>query len=611
MDILRTLSSPNMDIRRKVLEIVLDLVGPRNVEEVVHVLKKEVLQTQSQDEKNVEYRQLLIGAIHKCAVKFPDIASSVVHVLMDFLGDPNTSSAVDVILFVREIVESYPKLRTDVIAKLVQVFDTIRAARVYRVALWILGEYSEDSQDLTEAFQIVKTSLGDLPFICEDEDSDEVVEEKKAAPLVLADGTYASQSVAEKDDAKEGATLRSLLLEGDFFLATVIANSLTKLALRSMATATDAKTGNFIAADVMLYLCGMLKLGKSPSIQQSMDSDCMERICTCLHVLSNPTPAMKTLWLEQCHQAFASMLAEKLSAMKAEEEHQNDETNTVRQADDLILFRQLRQPAAAAADLDDEEDMNKATGTNDDKANSFSERLNRVTQLTGLSDPVYAEACTTVHQYDIVLDILVINQTSETMQNLCVELATVGDLKLCERPQNHTLGPGDSKQIKCNIKVSSTETGIVFGSIVYDATGPLNSERNCVILNDIHIDIMDYIAPATTSDLAFRSMWAEFEWENKVAVNTGIRSLNAFLEHIVASTNMQCLTPNTSLEGDSGFLAANLYAKSIFGEDALVNVSVEQNPDDGKVSGYIRIRSKTQGIALSLGDKITLKQKGT
>ena len=61
--------------------------------------------------------------------------------------------------------------------------------------------------------------------------------------------------------------------------------------------------------------------------------------------------------------------------------------------------------------------------------------------------------------------------------------------------------------------------------------------------------------------------------------------------------------------GDCGYLAANLYAKSVFGEDALVNVSVEKQLD-GKLAGYIRIRSKTQGIALSLGDKITLKQKG-
>jgi coatomer subunit beta len=65
----------------------------------------------------------------------------------------------------------------------------------------------------------------------------------------------------------------------------------------------------------------------------------------------------------------------------------------------------------------------------------------------------------------------------------------------------------------------------------------------------------------------------------------------------------------SALDGECGFLAANLYAKSVFGEDALVNISVEKQAD-GKLTGYIRIRSKTQGIALSLGDKITLKQKG-
>ena len=50
---------------------------------------------------------------------------------------------------------------------------------------------------------------------------------------------------------------------------------------------------------------------------------------------------------------------------------------------------------------------------------------------------------------------------------------------------------------------------------------------------------------------------------------------------------------------------------SDFGEDALVNVSVEKKDDNnGKLAGYIRIRSKTQGIALSLGDRITSVQRG-
>lgn len=107
-------------------------------------------------------------------------------------------------------------------------------------------------------------------------------------------------------------------------------------------------------------------------------------------------------------------------------------------------------------------------------------------------------------------------------------------------------------------------------------------------------------------------MWAEFEWENKVTVNTNITDLNEYLQHILNSTNMRCLTPEKALSGYCGFMAANLYARSIFGEDALANVSIERSVHlglDAPVTGHIRIRAKSQGMALSLGDKINLSQK--
>lgn len=77
------------------------------------------------------------------------------------------------------------------------------------------------------------------------------------------------------------------------------------------------------------------------------------------------------------------------------------------------------------------------------------------------------------------------------------------------------------------------------------------------------------------------------------------------LNHIMASTNMACLTPEAALQGDCGFLSANLYARSLFGEDALANLSIEKGAD-GVLQGHVRIRSKTQGIALSLGTSLLL-----
>lgn len=67
--------------------------------------------------------------------------------------------------------------------------------------------------------------------------------------------------------------------------------------------------------------------------------------------------------------------------------------------------------------------------------------------------------------------------------------------------------------------MSSTETGVIFGNIVYEGSG--YAERSVVVLADIHIDIMDYISPAVCADVTFRNMWAEFEWENKVSCEAG------------------------------------------------------------------------------------------
>ena len=87
------------------------------------VLKKEIVKTQNKDfEKGSEYRQMLVASIHNCAVKFPDVASNVVHLLMDFLGDANVASALDVIFFVREILETNSKLRLGILERLRDTF---------------------------------------------------------------------------------------------------------------------------------------------------------------------------------------------------------------------------------------------------------------------------------------------------------------------------------------------------------------------------------------------------------------------------------------------------------------------------------------------------------
>jgi coatomer subunit beta len=174
-----------------------------------------------------------------------------------------------------------------------------------------------------------------------------------------------------------------------------------------------------------------------------------------------------------------------------------------------------------------------------------------------------------------------------------------------------TLGPGESANVFATIKVSSTESGIVFGYATFDRKSALDKEW--LVLNEIHADVVDYMqAGGQTQESTFKTMWQEFEWENKIAVNTNIREPEAFIELLSRHTNLQLvgsLERTRALLRSSQFVAVNMYAKSIFGEDALANVSLERNATSGDLGGTVRIRSRTQGIALSLGDKMTHVQR--
>ncbi|KAL8873671.1 MAG: hypothetical protein Q9174_000901 [Haloplaca sp. 1 TL-2023] len=626
MEILRVLSSPDLDVRKKALDLALEMVSSKNVEEVVMLLKKELSKTlDEQYEKNKEYRQLLIHSIHQCAIKFSEVAASVVDLLMDFVADFNATSAVDVISFVKEVVERFPKLRQSIITRLVTTLSEVRAGKVYRGALWIVGEYSLEAGDIRGAWKSIRASLGEIPILSSEqrlleEASDGVPEAKEqanghpkqSAPTgsrkVLADGTYATESAltsqssaAAKLEAVKAAQkppLRQLILESDFYLASVLSSTLTKLVMRHSEVSQDTARTNALRAEAMLIMISIIRVGQSPFVKTPIDEDSVDRIMSCVRSLAEfaQKKDLETIFLDDTRKAFRAMV--QVEEKKRAAKEAVEKAKSAIQVDDVVPIRQLTRKGAGDGSDAFEIDLEKATG-GDSAAEDVSSKLSRVVQLTGFSDPVYAEAYVKVHQFDIVLDVLLVNQTTETLQNLSIEFATLGDLKVVERPTTQNLGPQDFQNVQTTIKVSSTDTGVIFGNVVYD--GPSSTESNVVILNDVHVDIMDYIQPAQCTETQFRNMWTEFEWENKVNINSKAKTLREFLTQLMACTNMTCLTPEASLKGDCQFLSANLYARSVFGEDALANLSIEKEGDDGPITGFVRIRSRSQGLALSLG----------
>ncbi len=67
--------------------MVIDLVNPRNIEDAMNILKKEVLRISNSDaDYKEEYKTLLIQSIHKIALKYAEVVDSIVLVLLEFLS---------------------------------------------------------------------------------------------------------------------------------------------------------------------------------------------------------------------------------------------------------------------------------------------------------------------------------------------------------------------------------------------------------------------------------------------------------------------------------------------------------------------------------------------
>lgn len=549
MDVLRVLAAPDIEVRRKTLNLAMDLVSSRNIEEMVLVLKKEIAKTHNVEHEDTgKYRQLLVKTLHSCCIRvsnsnkekneldslkklqniwkmverwrnncsiqFPDVAATVIPVLSEFLSDTNEQAATDVLVFIREAIQKFPHLRVLITEKLIETFPAIRSVKVHQAALWILGEYITTINGINEVIEVVNQSIGEMPIVDAEQrrlageaevesETSAVTPAAAASSKVTSDGTYATQSafsvaqwvhfsnfslssclnirkwVEQKRltenfiyrvvKKEERPPLRQYLMDGDYFIATTLASTLTKLALKYADLEADPSKQNRLFGSIMLTMSSILHLGRSGLSTKSITNDDADRIFVCLRTLSTRTPELVSIFKTLCRDALAKML----------DAHQNQEEQIQKekqakavkiQVDDPVAFSQLSSGRDnMLGENVFESSLNQAlAGTKSSSildVASPNSKLNKVTQLTGFSDPVYAEAYVHVNQYDIVLDVLVVNQTNDTLQNCTLELATLGDLKLVERPHPVVLAPHDFCNIKANVKVSSTENGIIFGNI--------------------------------------------------------------------------------------------------------------------------------------------------
>ena len=515
MDILRILNvATDLEVKQKILNLGLDLVSSRNVEELVQLLKKEILKTQTESQGSSEetnkYRQLLVSTLHSICLKYPEVvtSSNLLSTLFELLTNTDDeSTAILVIVFTREFIQKNVSQKNLIISRVLDVFPSIRNVKVHRGLIWILGEFCDDNEhQIQEAMSAIKSAIGDIPIV-ESElkklENGVDTEESQTAPdrqmnvstarTVTADGSYATQSAlsvtTKVDKSANIPPLRQYLLNGEFFIGTALANCLVKLALRYRQVVGAGKQTNQLMAESMLILTSILHLGKSKLITQTINEDDFERIALCLMVLTNFCTQtevnlefeglLNEIFLSEMRSSLESMLTSSKSDAEEAKNEMKSKKNKFIESDDHLIFSQLMSKNSETMENQFDVSLSQAIAGNvgptattslGQKGSNVSDllsasKLSKVTQLTGFSDPVYAECYVNVNQYDICLDVLIVNQSSDTIQNCTLELATLGDLKLVEKPQPLVLAPHDFANIKASVKVASTENGIIFGNI--------------------------------------------------------------------------------------------------------------------------------------------------
>merc|ERR1712113_232462 len=218
---------------------------------------------------------------------------------------------------------------------------------VYRVALWIFGEYCQSKEMIIKIIDQICSSIGQLPLITiaqeknddddkkndDDDDNNNTNSNNQGQQpqyltrtVVLPDGTYAQSTMAMTNKIEQDLDLdnqssikthhlRKLLKNGEYFLASVLSLTLLKL-ISKYKTYDQVKNNdiNKLTAKSLLIITSIIRYGTSPSTKHKIDNDTKDRMMYVLNKLfndkNNDNKIEKDVLLNKCRNNFGKMLLE-------------------------------------------------------------------------------------------------------------------------------------------------------------------------------------------------------------------------------------------------------------------------------------------------------------
>lgn len=225
--------------------------------------------------------------------------------------------------------------------------------------------------------------------------------------------------------------------------------------------------------------------------------------------------------------------------------------------------------------------------------NSQFEKRN-IMQLTGLNDPIYVEAELIFKRYEIILDLLFINQTENFLQNMTFEFYTSknivkkNDLKLqCMKGRSIVSD-------KIRFDVLDSYSGFISGSVTFKFPLDKNLSLCTLNFNDIKTDVLDNLEKKDMTEDEFKNNWKKMEWEN-VYINkinyTDIEKIfNVFCKYLKGTL--------INIIKNDFLLVGNITCTTKHNDNLLLNICMSRNNKQTNIE--CRMRGNKEDLVKSM-----------
>eukprot|EP00915_Cephaloidophora_sp_WS-2016_P005442 GHVH01007228.1.p1 GENE.GHVH01007228.1~~GHVH01007228.1.p1 ORF type:complete len:956 (+),score=171.80 GHVH01007228.1:78-2945(+) len=622
LDMLRIMSVSSYMIRTALTSIIVKMNNHSTKDLILNFTNKEILSVHEQtrtSEDDVKYLGVLLMINSSIYEKFPDCIYSSISLLCTLFKDDKYSSnfldesKVNKDSSDRKSVAVYGLQRSvafilrDVVVRssgasniakdyIVDLIPSCRSAHVTRIFLWLIAhKLDDDSEACKKMIDIFYSLLSPLPF-------QKTLNDKENSPNPPKMNSW---------------NLRNCVIEcEDLLLSSLICICLAKFAIACSSHDGAVEKALEIVSNVYI-------LYKQHSL---LTDNSITKINASLRIIL----AIKKNDRSTAEKMMSSLLPKQrdeqvieASIWKVFDKDHGAGDNIRIQKEKIskricnpLTFRQLASTSDATPKIKHTEgvsdlDLAMFGPVNDDEGGlNFLRKLDQVNQMTGLGDPIYVESFFTVDAFDVTAEFLIINRTNMTVENLCLEISSGCDsMNFVSAPPMVTLAPMGTECITVSMKAKNTDTGLIFGYATYSTGTGANMSRKSLPLHDVHVDLLSGNNEVSCVDEAtFRELWTLFEWENKIQVKSMTQDIHSFIDDVVDATKMTILGErmlNIVTENHLPFISQNLYCKTSFEEEALANVSLFKSSDGKMLEGHVRIRARKQGIALTIGDRVS------